>query len=340
MAYFDTPPQRVHDASTLGPRRRFNAAADPEAGLPMYRSNVHPFAGRIGANQSFTLDRSDDGELLEKEPDAAPLMPIKELMDLGPLLHVNLWKAAFIEGVGSLMLVYITVWASAAPAVIPTKPTAQFGNFNNAAFLGPLIGGITNFVFLSLFISSFGAVSGAHFNPLITIATFFARLCSLPRMILYLFFQIGGSVLAGLLVRASYGTRDFQAGGCWIYPDEVPMQDAFVIELVAATILLFLAFGVGLDPRQSQIVGPSLAPFLVGLTFGTLTFATAYTRYGYGGAGLNPARCLGVFVGSRFPTWHWVHWVPDILACAIHGLIYCFIPPWSKDPMSGHPLSR
>lgn len=66
----------------------------------MYRSNVHPFAGRIGANQSFTLDRSDDGELLEKEPDAAPLMPIKELMDLGPLLHVNLWKAAFIEGVG------------------------------------------------------------------------------------------------------------------------------------------------------------------------------------------------------------------------------------------------
>ncbi|KAL6408822.1 hypothetical protein AUP68_07768 [Ilyonectria robusta] len=340
MAYFDTPPQRVHDASTLGPRRRFNASADPEASLPMYRSNVHPFAGRIGANQSFTLDRSDDGELLEKEPDAAPLMPIKELIDLGPLLHVNLWKAAFIEGVGSLMLVYITVWASAAPAVIPTRPTAQLGNFNNAAFIGPLIGGITNFVFLSLFISSFGAVSGAHFNPLITIATFFARLCSLPRMILYLFFQIGGSVLAGLLVRASYGTRDFQAGGCWIYPDEVPVQDAFVIELVAATILLFLAFGVGLDPRQSQIVGPSLAPFLVGLTFGTLTFATAYTRYGYGGAGLNPARCLGVFVGSRFPTWHWVHWVPDILACAIHGLIYCFIPPWSKDPMSGHPLSR
>lgn len=322
----------------------------------MYRSNVHPFAGRIGANQSFTLDRSDDGELLEKEPDAAPLMPIKELMDLGPLLHVNLWKAAFIEGVGrnfdppfvvsrtncttlgSLMLVYITVWASAAPAVIPTRPTAQLGNFNNAAFIGPLIGGITNFVFLSLFISSFGAVSGAHFNPLITIATFFARLCSLPRMILYLFFQIGGSVLAGLLVRASYGTRDFQAGGCWIYPDEVPVQDAFVIELVAATILLFLAFGVGLDPRQSQIVGPSLAPFLVGLTFGTLTFATAYTRYGYGGAGLNPARCLGVFVGSRFPTWHWVHWYVFLYKLTDWRLLVARMP-WTDEFLVGYRIS-
>ncbi|KAF7553700.1 hypothetical protein G7Z17_g3468 [Cylindrodendrum hubeiense] len=305
MAYFDTA-QIGHEGAALGTRRRFNASAD---GLPLYRNNVHPFAGRIGANQSFTIDpNSDNDSVLEKEPDAAPLMPIMELMDLRPLLHVNLWKAAFIEGIGSMMLVYITSWANSAPAVIPIKPTAQLGNFNNAAFIGPLIGGITNMIFLSLFISAFGAVSGAHFNPLITIATFFARLCSLPRMILYVFFQIGGSVIAGLLVRVSYGTRDFQTGGCWLYPDEVPVQDAFVIELVSATTLLFLAFGVGLDPRQSQIVGPGLAPFLVGLTFGTLTFSTAFTRYGYGGAGLNPARCLGVFVGSRFPTWHWVHW--------------------------------
>lgn len=301
-----------------------NTMADSQHALPIYRNNVHPFAGRVGANQSF--DRasfSENGSLLEKEPDAVPFMPVRELMDLRPLLHPNLWKAAIIEGLGmykgypsiaelttpgSLLLVYITTWASTAPARLPSPPTAQLGNFDNAAFLGPLVGGIANIFFLSLFITSFGAVSGAHFNPLITFATFCARLCSLPRMLLYLVFQIGGSVIAGLFVRASYGTRDFQAGGCWLYPDEVPVKDAFVVEFLAATILLFLAFGVGLDPRQSQIVGPTLAPFLVGLTFGTLTFTTAFTRYGYGGASLNPARCLGVYVGSRFPSYHWVHW--------------------------------
>ncbi|KAH6888426.1 aquaporin-like protein [Thelonectria olida] len=305
---------------------------DSQPALPIYRSNVHSFAGRVGGNQSF--DRasfSQDGSLLEKEPDAVPSMPIRELMDLRPLLHPYLWKAAIIEGLGSLLLVYITTWASTAPARLPLPPTAQLGNFDNAAFIGPLIGGIANLFFLSLFITSFGAVSGAHFNPLITFATFCARLCSLPRMILYIFFQIGGSVIAGLFVRASYGTRDFQAGGCWIYPEVVPVREAFVIEFLAATILLFLAFGVGLDPRQSQIVGPTLAPFLVGLTFGTLTFTTAFTRYGYGGASLNPARCLGVYVGSRFPSYHWVHWVPDFLACVVHGIFYCFIPPWLKE---------
>ncbi|KAH7121601.1 aquaporin-like protein [Dactylonectria macrodidyma] len=334
--------ERVHDASTLEQQRPSATLAEGHPTLHMYRNNVHPFAGRIGANQSFTLDPSlsDFGELLEKEPDAAPLMPVRELMDLRPLLHVNLWKAAFIEGIGTLMLVYTTTWANVAPPVIPTKPTAQLGNFDNAAFIGPLVGGITTFLFLSLFISAFGAVSGAHFNPLITVATFFARLCSLPRMILYVCFQVGGGALAGLLVRASYGTRDFQAGGCWLYTEVVPVKDAFVIELVTATILLFLAFGVALDPRQSQIVGPTLAPFLVGLSLGTLSFATAFTRYGYGGASLNPARCFGVFVGSRFPNWHWIHWIPDLIACMIHGLCYCFIPPWSKDPMSSRPASR
>ncbi|CAI6015217.1 unnamed protein product, partial [Clonostachys chloroleuca] len=253
--------------------------------------------------------------------------------------------AALIEGVGSLLLIYITTWASLSPADIP----AQLGSPNNGVFVPPLIGGITSFIFLSLFISAFGPVSGAHFNPLISFATFCARLCSLPRLILYLSAQIGGSALAGLLIRASYGSRDFKVGGCWLSRDEILTREAFVIELVSTTILLFLAFGLGLDPRQAQVVGPTLAPFLVGLSFGTLAFATAYTRYGYGGPSFNPARCMGAFVGSRFPKWHWIHWyvnfrtmmtnlkltghcrVADGLACIIHGICYFFVPPWVKE---------
>jgi glycerol uptake facilitator-like aquaporin len=209
---------------------------------------------------------------------------------------------------GALMLIYITIWINMSPDQIPLPPDAQFGNFDNAAFLGPLVGGVGNFVLLSLFIFIFGAVSGAHLNPTITIATFCARLCSLPRMVLYVAFQTIGGALAGLLARASYGSRYFKVGGCWIYTDVVPVADAFVVEFVTSTLLLFFAFGVGLDPRQRQLIGPSLAPFLVGMALGILTFGTAFTRYGYGGASLNPARCFGAFVGSGFPGWHWHHW--------------------------------
>ena len=79
------------------------------------------------------------------------------------------------------MLVYITIWIAMSPQQIPNPPDPQLGNFDNAAFLGPLMGGIGNFVLLTMFTFIFGPVSGAHFNPTITIATFCARLCSLPR---------------------------------------------------------------------------------------------------------------------------------------------------------------
>lgn len=124
-------------------------------------------------------------------------------------------------------------------------------------------------------------------------ATFFARMCSLPRAVLYMSFQVLGGALGGLMVRAGFGTRNFKVGGCWLFSDVVPVRDAFAIEFMACLTLFFLAFGVGLDPRQRSVIPPSLSPFLVGMTLGSISWATGYSRYGYGGASMNPARCFG-----------------------------------------------
>lgn len=72
-----------------------------------------------------------------------------------------------------------------------------------------------------------------------------------------------------------------------------------------------------------------------------LTLGTSFNRHGYGGAGLNPARCLGVFVGSGFPgssggvgtpalgsAWHWVHWIAAVTGGIVHGGVYAVVPPW------------
>jgi glycerol uptake facilitator-like aquaporin len=225
-----------------------------------------------------------------------------------------------------LMLTWLTGYASISPKGLPPRPKE---GFNTAIFVGPLVGGLLNFIYLVLFIFSLGAVSGAHLNPTITVATFFARLCSFPRAVLYLSFQTAGAALGGLLLRAAYGTRDFQVGGCWLYPEFVPTGDAFVLEFMACLILLVFAFGVGLDPRQKQSVGPKLGPFLVGFALAGLSFGTGYSRYGHGGASLNPGRCFGSFVGSSFPEYHWIHWIADVCACAVHAVFYHIVPPWS-----------
>lgn len=113
--------------------------------------------------------------------------------------------------------------------------------------------------------------------------------------------------------------------------DLVPASNVFVIELMATTTLLFLAFGVGLDPRQKATIAPGLGPFLIGLALGVISLMTGFTRYGYGGASMNPARCFGAFLGGRFGSWHWVHWAADIAAAVVHGIFYFVLPPWQRE---------
>jgi hypothetical protein len=63
---------------------------------------VTPFAGRLGGNQEFIVDRDDpaNAALLQQFPDAAPQIPWKKLVDLRPLKDIELWKAAIVEAVG------------------------------------------------------------------------------------------------------------------------------------------------------------------------------------------------------------------------------------------------
>ncbi|GKZ32821.1 hypothetical protein AbraIFM66950_002454 [Aspergillus brasiliensis] len=295
------------------------------------KPHVQPFVGRIGGNQGIVLDRSDpdNAEYLRKVPDAAPLMSARDAFNVRGFTDLDLWRFAVVECVGTMMLVFITAWAAATPAnIAPPTPSTPAGIFATTAFLGPLVGAFTNWLLLTLFIFSFSSVSGSHLNPTITLATFFARLISLPRMVLYLAGQILGGALAGWMLQSAFGSGQYSVGGCVIDTALVPVREAFVLEFICCLILIFLSFGVGLDPRQVRVYGAALSPWLVGMVLGVVSLGSAYTREGYGGASLNPARCFGVYVGSSFPGYHWIHWVGPIAAAIGHGLVYYLVPPW------------
>lgn len=171
-------------------------------------------------------------------------------------------------------------------------------------------------------------MSGAHFNPLITLGTFCARLTTFARAVLYISAQLIGGSLGGLLLRAAANTRDFKVGGCYLFEDEVfGAPNALVVEFCGCSLILFLAFGIGLDPRQAELFGPGLSPPLVGLSVAAVGYSLGFSHTGYGGASLNPGRCFGVFVGSRFGSWTWVNWVGAILASVSHGIVYALVPP-------------
>ncbi|KEF59420.1 uncharacterized protein A1O9_04264 [Exophiala aquamarina CBS 119918] len=293
-------------------------------------TRMAPFAGRLGGNQTYVVDRSnpENAELLKKVPDAAPNLNAKEAFDLRGFSDWDLYRAAVIEGMGTLVLVFQSGYVGLSPNTPPPAPSATTGAFATSSFLGPLIGAILNVIVLTLLIYSFGAISGAHMNPLITFGTFCARLTTFPRMVLYIAAQLAGASLGGLLLRAAADTREFKVGGCFLFTDMgASVASAFTVEFVGSLLLLFLAFGVGLDPRQAELFGPALGPVLVGLAAGSLLLSFSFSKPGYGGASMNPARCFGVFVGSRFPSWAWVTWVGPIAASVFHGVVYFLVPP-------------
>lgn len=77
-----------------------------------------------------------------------------------------------------------------------------------------------------------------------------------------------------------------------------PLQ-VFLNEIFASFVLLFLAYGVGLDPRQAIIFGPKFGPILVASSLGLVTFATSGIAPRYAGAQMNPARCFAYGIARR-----------------------------------------
>ncbi|MCJ1235838.1 hypothetical protein MMC14_003811 [Varicellaria rhodocarpa] len=124
---------------------------------------------------------------------------------------------------------------------------------------------------LSLFIYAVAPASGGYLNPLITFSTVITGLTSFPRGALYVRGQTVGGALAGGVIRGSFGT---------------------------VMALNFVAFGVGLDPRQAKLFG-HLGPFLVGCTLGVMSFASAGLAPQFTGAGMNPARCFAFAVARK-----------------------------------------
>jgi hypothetical protein len=99
------------------------------------------------------------------------------------------------------------------------------GHFDNAAFLGPLVGGVLNFISLTLTFC-FCAVSGAHLNPTIAIHSLHAYAHFLAQ------YSMQHSKPVEVLLVALRNER-FQGRGC---TDVVSIRDAFAVEFMACTL--------------------------------------------------------------------------------------------------------
>jgi glycerol uptake facilitator-like aquaporin len=324
--------------NTLEKMIEFKSVEDPEpirrwrtasASISPSNINSQPFVGRIGGNQLHAVSESDPEyeQLRKSNPDAVRSPRWAGIFSLSPFLDIHLWRNACLEGVGLCLWVFI--------AGLVAHGTASLTTATSLGVILPVgIAAVVQFFIVTLFIFSLGPVTGAHLTPLITFATFLAKLTSLPRMILYITFQSIGGVTGAYVLRAALGgdpeTLIFSPG-CYVDPTKVPATQVFALETMGSLFVLFLAFGLGLDPRNQGTFGGALGPFLVGISSAIALFAGAISVPGYYGLSCNPARCLGLMAASHRFTYHWVHWVGDFTACVVHAFIYYAVPPFCNQ---------
>ena len=182
---------------------------------------------------------------------------------------------------------------------------------------------------LMILVYSIGPVSGCHVNPAITLLLTSIRRISRHDALYYIGAQIGGAVLAGLLLRLiAIGqpsivlNADLVATGYGLHsPSQYDLMSCFLIETIVTTILLFLVIVLthSYFPRACQ-----------GIVMGAALFVLICVAAPITNASLNIARSMGAVVlyGSGWAFQElWLFTIAQLCAigCAL-GVAHVVLP--------------
>ncbi len=210
------------------------------------------------------------------------------------------WRRVVAEVVGTFLLVLV----AAGAGVVAATGNGPVGR--GAAVVAP------GLLVMAVILAT-GAVSGAHLNPVVTVAFALRREFPWLRVPAYLVAQVGGGVLACLLLWAMFG-RVGDLGATVPGPHATAAQAAGMEALLTfglVTTILGTASGAqNVGPLSALAVGGYIA--LAGLWASPIS-----------GASMNPARSLAPdLMLGRFDA-YWVYLVGPLLGMlAAVGLAY------------------
>ncbi len=207
--------------------------------------------------------------------------------------------ALVAEAIGTFLFFFI---AAGAALAVTGDPAAAL-----------IVVALAHGVVLAVLVSSFGAVSGGHFNPAVTLGLWIAGKIDLVRGLTYMVAQLLGAAAAGFGLAYVFGSA---AGAVPALGDGVDAVQGIALEAIMTTVLLFAVFGTAVDSR-----GPKIGGLAIGLAVAVdILFGATLT-----GAAMNPARWFGPAIAAgNFDNWY-VWWIGPFLGAAVVALLYRFL---------------
>ncbi len=225
----------------------------------------------------------------------------RQRIQIHHICHLWINREALAECIGTFVMVFVGTGA----VMVNHLSQGSITHLGVSAVFGAVVAAL---------IYSLGHVSGAHFNPAVTLAFgssgFFRRSQVLP----YIVAQLVGAIAASLLLSLTFGPVANLGA-------TLPLQDnwrqAFVLETVLTFILMTVILGSGLD-RRAQIGFAGLA---IGLTVGLEAVCMGPIT----GASMNPARSFGPAFVAGLWQHHWLYWLAPILGAQLAVVVYRYL---------------
>ena len=170
---------------------------------------------------------------------------------------------------------------------------------------------------LSIAVSIFAGISGAHFNPAVTIGFLSTRRIAPPLAVMYIVAQLAGATLAAAACNAIYPAAAVDASklGIPLPSDWVTTPILLLTEFILTFLLMSAIYGTAVDERAAPM---KLGGFGIGLavTFDILAAGKVT------GASMNPARSFGPALIYNHFVMHWCYWVAPIAGAVVAALVY------------------
>jgi MIP family channel proteins len=229
----------------------------------------------------------------------------------------NLLKVCIAELVGSFFLVL----AGTAAAVAATLNLPIAGLPADSLSIALSFG-----LALTVLVFALGHISGAHFNPAVTVALAVIRKFPVRYVPFYLLSQIGGAVAAALCILFMYGARAKSIAhlGATLPAKGINDWRVLVIEAIVTFLLMLVIMAIATDKRTPKAAAGTAIGFTLAvgiLIAGPLT-----------GGALNPARALGpMLIAHKLTDW-WAYSVGPIVGAVAAAILYDTVLAEAEEP--------
>ncbi|NER14041.1 MIP family channel protein [Leptobacterium flavescens] len=159
-------------------------------------------------------------------------------------------------------------------------------------------------------IYAFGDISGAHFNPAVTIAFAYAKKFAWKEVPKYAFFQFLGAIAASSLLLFLFPDSEY-------YGATIPSVDAlraFVLELLLTFFLMVVIINVSTGSKEIGVIA--------GIAIGGVILLEAMFAGPITKASMNPARSLGPALISGHFQHLWLYFLAPVIG-ALLAVVSC-----------------